>query len=194
VKPFGGLVDWSHPRGAAISLSGFNAGSNNTITVTADSVHPAPDLDWIEIVNTDSSVPSTGLCQPSLWNVTASANGTAAAVAVDGNGTNRWTTNRSMQTGDYYQIDFTGNVRLSTLTLDNTNDGSGNDYPATVAVYPSQDGVNFSPSPLATVAGASAKTVITFTQESLRAVRIQVLSARTSNWWSLGEIETDCSL
>ena len=36
VRAFGGLLDWSHPRGAAVTLSGFMLGSNNTITVTGD--------------------------------------------------------------------------------------------------------------------------------------------------------------
>jgi hypothetical protein len=42
-------------------------GSNNTITITGDGVHQAPDLDWIEVVGTSSTLPTTGLCTPSLW-------------------------------------------------------------------------------------------------------------------------------
>jgi hypothetical protein len=195
VRPFGGLQDWSHPRGAAISLSGFNAGTNNTITVTADSTDLAPDLDWIEIVNVASTVPQTGLCQPSLWNVTASANSGAAHGATDSNGANRWTTNRPMQAGDYFQIDFTGTVHLTTITLDNSQTATY-DYPAAYAVYASQDGSTFSSTPFVSGPGADGKTVITFPQETVRAVRVQVKTPNSNSglYWSIGELETDCSL
>jgi hypothetical protein len=49
---FAGAADWSHPVGQAISLTGFNQGTNNTIYVTATGSNGAPDLDWIEITNT----------------------------------------------------------------------------------------------------------------------------------------------
>jgi hypothetical protein len=194
VKAFGGLGNWQHPRGAAITLSGFKAGSSNTIKITGDGVHQAPDIDWIEVVDTSATVPSTGLCQPSLWNITTSANTSTASIAVNGNSGDRWTTSRSQQTGDYYQIDFTGTVNLSTVTLNNNSDGATNDYPGTYAVYTSQDGVTFGATPVATGPGAPGQTIISFTQESLQAIRIKVTGARTSNWWSIGEITTDCSL
>ena len=114
-KAFAGLSDWEHPRGAAVTLTGFTPGSTNTITVTADPIHPAPDLDWIEVVDVNSTVPSTGLCQPAMWNVTTSVNGAIGLPAiVNGILTNRFTSNRAMQVGQYVQIDFTGNVNLST--------------------------------------------------------------------------------
>ena len=196
VKPFGGLNDWSHPRGAAVTLSGFNVNGNNTIHVTADPTHAAPDLDWIEVLGTESTLPSTGLCQESMWNVTSSVNSGAVASAVDSNLTNRWTTARAMQAGDYYQIDFTGTVNLTTITLDNSQDGSAGDFPGVVAVYTSQDGVTFSPTPVDTSPGASGHTVLSFPSEAMRAIRIQVVTANSNSnaWWSIGEIETDCSL
>jgi hypothetical protein len=192
VKPFGGLQDWSHPRGGAVTLSGFNAGSNNTVYVTADSTHAAPDLDWIEIVGTTSTVPTNGVCTPSLWNVTSSVNGTAGLV--DGNLVNRWTSGRAMQVGDYVQVDFLGNVNLSSITLNNSLT-SGADYPAKYAVYTSMDGVNFSSTPVVTASGVlNNATAATFATESVRAIRIQITSAGSTNWWSIGELQTDCNL
>ena len=193
MRPFGGLYDWKHPRGAAITLSGFNTGSNNTIWVTADPTHNAPDLDWIEVVGTTSSLPATGLCQPSLWAVSASVNNGQSNLAVDGDLTSRWTTGRAMANGDYYQIDFQGNVKMSNITMDNTQSGS-NDYPGTIAVYTSQDGVNFNSVAVDSSPGAAGKTVFSFTQNSLRAIRIKVTSASSGNWWSIGEVQTDCTL
>ena len=178
-----------------MTLTGFTPGSTNTISVTADPIHPAPDLDWIEVVDVNSSVPSTGLCQPALWNVTTSISGAIGLPAiVDGILTNRFTSNRAMQVGDYVQIDFTGNVNLSRITLDNSSDGATSDFPGTYAVYSSQDGVTFSSTPFATGPGTASSTVISFSPESVRAVRIQVTSALSSNWWSIGELGTDCSL
>jgi hypothetical protein len=194
VKPFGGLQDWSHPRGAAVTLTGFNTGSSNTIYVTADPNDPAPDLDWIEVVGTSSTVPNTGLCQQSLWNVTTNIAGdTDTSLLQNGSGSTRWTSNRAQQVGDYIQVDFQGLVNVSTITLDNSNDGSAGDYPGTIGAYTSQDGTNFSSTPVVTVNGANNKTVISFTQENMRAIRLKITSAR-SPWWSVGELTTDCNL
>jgi hypothetical protein len=194
VRPFGGLYDWTHPRGAAISLAGFTSGGSNTVYVTADPTDPAPDLDWIEVVDSGSSVPSTGLCEPALWKVTASVNSSTASEIVDGDGAQRWTTGSSSVNGQYVQIDFTGNVNLSTITLDNSKVGSG-DYPSTFAVYSSTDGSTFSSTPFATAPGAAGKTIISFTQESVRAIRIKATANTPSNgWWSIGEVTTDCDL
>jgi hypothetical protein len=193
VKPFGGLEDWSHPRGAAITLSGFVAGATNTIAVTGSTTSAAPDLDWIEVVDTNSSVPNTGLCQPSLWTVTSSVSGSTPANLVDGNLTDRWTTNSGSYAGQYVQIDFTGSVNLSRLTLDNSQT-SGGDYPGAYAVFSSSDGVNFSSTPFVTGSGTSGQTVISFQQENVRAIRIQATSTTNGGWWSIGEIETNCSL
>jgi hypothetical protein len=41
---------WTNPNGVTVTLSGFVAGSNNTVVITTDRVHAVPDLDWIEIV------------------------------------------------------------------------------------------------------------------------------------------------
>ena len=35
--------------GVPISAAGFVAGATNTITLTGDGSHAAPDLDWIEV-------------------------------------------------------------------------------------------------------------------------------------------------
>jgi hypothetical protein len=126
--------------------------------------------------------------------VTSSVSGTAVGAAVDGNRGSRWSTNRGMQNGDHYQVDFTGMVKLSKITLDNTQDGSGNDFPGAVSVFTSQDGVNFNTVSDATAQGAAGQMVLSFQQETMRAIRIQVTAATPSNWWSIGEIQTDCSL
>jgi hypothetical protein len=138
-------------------------GSNNTITVTGTATNWAPDLDWIEVVDVASTVPSTGVCQPTMWTVTSSVNGSSTANLVDGSvnlssglgvwtpaTSTRWTSGTASYTGQYVQVDFTGTVILSTITLDHSNDGSSGDFPGTYAVYTSQDGVTFSNTAVAT--------------------------------------------
>jgi glucosylceramidase len=144
-----------------------------------------------------------------MWNVTSSISGSATGNLVDGsvntnvtpvawnaNNTTRWTSGTSSFAGQYVQIDFTGTVNLSTITLDNSNDGSASDFPGTYAVYTSQDGSTFSATPVATGSGSLNQTIISFTEEAVRAIRIKATST-TSNaglWWSIGDIQTDCNL
>ena len=156
-----------------------------------------------------STVPSTGICQPNLWNVTSSVSGSSTASLVDGfvnvnsvSGvwspvtSTRWTSGTNNYVGQYVQVDFTGIVNLSTITLDNSADGSPNDFPGVYAVYTSQDGVTFSTTAVATGAGSANKTIISFTQEAVRAVRIKATSnvGNSGGWWSIGDIQTDCNL
>ena len=183
-------------------------GSNNTITVTGDANDTAPDLDWIEVVDVASTVPvdrplpakpverhvlgqrqrrqpRRRLCQPQQ----------RLPRRVDPATSTRWTSGTASYTGQYVQVDFTGTVNLSTITLDNSNDGSANDFPGTYAVYTSQDGVTFSTTPVATGSGAANQTIISFTQEAVRAIRIKAMATNGSGgWWSIGNIQTDCNL
>jgi hypothetical protein len=193
VRPFAGLQDWRNPHGAAISLSGFNQGSNNTIYVTADATHAAPDLDWIEVVNASSSIPQTGLCERALWTVTTNVGGSEATVdAIDNDLGDRWSTGRAMASGDYLQVDFKGLVNIDSITLNNSQTSQG-DYPGAVAVYTSQDGTTFSTTPVGTANGALNRTTISFPKVNVRAIRVKVTTAR-SPYWSVGEIEAGCSL
>jgi hypothetical protein len=205
VKAFGGLLDWSHPHGGAIQLSGFNSGSSNTVSVTADPNDSAPDLDWIEIVDSGSTLPSTGFCDPAKWTITTNVSGSSGlSNLANGSNSARWTTGRGMQNGDYVQIDFGGNVTLggydgngnvnAGISLDNSNDGSSGDYATTYAIYTSQDGSSFGGTAMMTGAGASNMTNLYFAPESVRAIRIQVTNARSAAWWSIGEVLTNCSL
>jgi hypothetical protein len=97
-----------------------------------------------------------------------------------------------MAVGDYIQVDFKGLVNLSQVVLNNSST-SGGDYPASVGVYTSQDGSSFSTTPVGTANGASGKTTINFTTVNVRAIRVKVTGTR-SNWWSIGELQTDCNL
>jgi hypothetical protein len=49
--------NWDTVASMTISLSGFNAGTNNTVDMRSvnDMVHQAPDLDWFEVINTSTA-------------------------------------------------------------------------------------------------------------------------------------------
>jgi hypothetical protein len=51
--------NWSKIGQVMVTLSGFNAGSNNKVEFFADGQHAAPDLDWIEVINTTSTSSTT---------------------------------------------------------------------------------------------------------------------------------------
>ena len=132
--------NWNDPVGYTVSLSGFNQGTNNVIYVTADDTHAAPDLDWIEVINTYSSAgagasstpggvapPAAGTCDRTKWIESSNVSSTNLNSATDGNLTTRWTSGRNSAYGDYFQIDFTGNVTISM-----TNSFAG--YLGTVAI------------------------------------------------------------
>ena len=80
--------------------------------------------------------------------------------------------------------------------MDNTQDVEHATTPARSTVYTSQDGVNFNSVAVDSSPGAFGKTVFSFTKTLMRAIRIKVQIKRraTSNWWSIGEIQTDCTL
>ncbi|HVZ74589.1 MAG TPA: discoidin domain-containing protein, partial [Polyangia bacterium] len=192
---FPGNNDWSNPVGTTISLSGFNQGTNNTIYVTADDTHAAPDLDWIEIVNSSAGVNivTTGTCDETKWKETASVNSSTAGSGNDDNLSTRFTTGRAMAAGDYYQVDFGGIVKLSQVTLDNSQTSSS-DYPATYKLLGSTDGTNFNIT-LAASATGGTKATMTFPVQAIRAIRVQIITANAnSNWWSIGELNTACTL
>jgi hypothetical protein len=194
-RVFPGAGDWSNPAGTTVSLSGFNAGTNNTIYVTANSTAPAPDVDWLEIVNTGTScqAAATGTCNKAGWTETASVNSSNAASGDDGSYSTRFTTGRAMAVGDYYQVTFGGTVYLDSITLDNTQVGS-NDYAAAVDLYGSTDGTTFDTMPFATGTGSSHMT-ISFSKRLVKAVRAKVKTANSNgNWWSIGEFDAACTL
>ena len=42
--------------------------------------------------------------------------------------------------------------------------------------------------------GSATKTVLSFPVETMRAFRIHVTSPCSSNWWAIGEVQTDGAL
>ncbi|HTA20690.1 MAG TPA: discoidin domain-containing protein, partial [Polyangia bacterium] len=193
LKGFVQSAGWSADAQASITLTGFNAGSNNTVQFIGDGVHGAPDLDWIEIIGASSNY-----CDHTRWIVNASSIQTGsqdpAMNAIDGDPTTRWTSGRNQDGTDWYTIDFGGFVTMSNLTLSQVLYDQ-NDFPGNVALYASNDGVNFSTTAFGTAAGANSQTVVIFPKQTLRAIKIkQTGTSNKSNWWSINEFDSDCAV
>jgi hypothetical protein len=142
--------------------------------------------------------PPVNYCDRSHWTATASASYTMAPAGppiqgIDGNLTTRWTSGHSQNGTDYYQVDFGGTVKLTKITLDDTGDNSAADFPLMYQVYGSTDGTTFGATPFITGSGTANSTMITFPEQTVRAVKIRELGAK-AEWWSIGEFQTVCSL
>ncbi|HVR00640.1 MAG TPA: discoidin domain-containing protein, partial [Polyangia bacterium] len=143
--------------------------------------------------------PPVNYCDRTHWKATASASYAMAPAGppiqgIDGNLTTRWTSGRPQDGTDYYQVDFGGTVKLTKITLDDTGDNSAGDFPAGYQVYASTDGTTFSGTAFAMGSGTMSSTVISFPQQTVRAVKIKEIGSRTGIWWSIGEFQTVCSL
>jgi hypothetical protein len=104
----------------------------------------------------------------------------------------RWATNKGQVSTDYYAVDFGGTVKLTKITLNNAS--YPGDYPGAYAVYTSTDGTTFGTTAIATGNGTSSTTVITFSQRSVRAVRVNLTANRGTTWWQIAEFQVDCTL
>jgi hypothetical protein len=192
-KGFRSMGSWSTVGQASVTLTGFNAGSTNIVEFLGDGINSAPDLDWIEVIGA-----SANYCDHSRWAVSASSStsGTstdAALNSIDNDDVSRWSSGRYQDGTDWFKVDFGGLVTMSNLTLTN-GAYDPNDYPGSVALYGSTDGVTFSSVAFATASGAP-QTVVTFPTQTLRAVKLkQVGTANRTHYWSIHELDTDCQL
>jgi hypothetical protein len=106
--------------------------------------------------------------------------------------TTEWTTSRDQQSGDFYQVDFGGTVKLSGLTL-KEDAYSSNEYPGGFSLFGSADGTTFAATPFYTGAGSYGSTAISFPQRSLRAVKVVVTKNRSMRF-SISEVQAACAM
>jgi F5/8 type C domain len=153
--------------------------------------------DQVTLVQIAPYLPAgNNLCDRSRWKASASVlgDGKGPAAALDGNLTTRWDTLRLQAGMDWFQVDFGAQVRLTNITLNNTQAYPA-DYPGGYEVYGSVDGAIFDVLPFSVGAGSINATVIDFPQRLLRAVRInQVGTTNNIHWWGIGEFQTTCSM
>jgi len=119
----------------------------------------------------------------------ASDNGGAARLAVDGNGETRWTTRRSMRAGVSFTLDMGVERLVKGLTLDA---GNGTDYPRGYQVFLSADGRKWGSHVAEGKPKANPVKITLAAPKRARYVRI-LQTAADRNRWGIGEltIESD---
>jgi glucosylceramidase len=119
------------------------------------------------------------------WSASASVShdGEPASNALDGVFDTRWSSGQAQSAGMSFQVDMGKAQSFSSIALD--CGASNGDYPRGYQVFVSNDGSTWG-SPIATGQGSNGYTVITFTQQSARYVKV-VLTASTGSWWSIDE-------
>ena len=169
------------------SLCAFASGCSNLLDIT--DITPADG-------SAERSMSGNNFCNRAFWKATASAGGDVPGPfgGIDGNLATRWSTSREQDGTDWYRVDFGGPVKLTNITLNNSQI-SPNDYPGGYEVYGSADGTIIETSPFASGSGTPPTTVINFSQRTVRAVKIkQVGTTRKYQWFSIGEFQTTCDL
>jgi F5/8 type C domain-containing protein/putative pyrroloquinoline-quinone binding quinoprotein len=123
----------------------------------------------------------------SSWSVSANPGITgtdAAANAIDGSLTTRFSTDAPMTAGMYYDVNFGSAQTFSEITLD-TN-GAAGDSPVGYSVTLSNDGANWG-SAVATGTGTTALVTISMLPQTAQYVRITQTGTST-HWWSIAEL------
>jgi hypothetical protein len=121
------------------------------------------------------------------WIASASSteSGGSPANAIDGDINTRWSTGASQSSGQWFEVDMGATNAFNELILDAGS--STGDYPQGYQVNVSNDGINWG-SPVASGAGTSAVTTISFATQTARYIRVtQTSSGSTGNWWSIAE-------
>ena len=129
-------------------------------------------------VNPLKAMPRTG------WSATGSVDNGEAQNALDSNETTRWATTGAQTPGQSYTVDMKNLKQFYQIALENAS--SSGDYPVGYAVYVSTDGTNWG-SPIATGAGTSGLTIITFPTQVARYIKVVQTGTTSFGWWSIFE-------
>jgi glucosylceramidase len=119
------------------------------------------------------------------WSATASVSnvGEPPSNALDGTFGTRWSTGQPQSPGISFQVDMANVQSFSSIALD--CGASGGDYPRGYQVFVSNDGSTWG-NAIASGQGSSGYTVIPFTKQSARYIKV-VLTASLGSWWSIDE-------
>jgi hypothetical protein len=178
----------------SVPLGGFKAGLDNMLTFFIDTELMAPLIDRVSIERTSITSTTGDACDRHSWKASASVSSGSGSpgAAIDGDLGSAWSTNHPQNGTDWFVIDFGALVKLPRITLDDSQ-AAPDDYPGGYAVSSSVDGVKFEATPFVTGAGSHSKTVMDFSQRTVRAVKIrQTGTARAPHWWQIGEVQVIC--
>jgi hypothetical protein len=120
------------------------------------------------------------------WVASASSteSGGSPAKAIDGNIATRWSTGATQTSGQWFEIDMGLTNTFYGLVLDAGS--SSSDYPRGYQVRVSNDGNNWG-NPVASGVGTSAVTMIVFSTQMTRFVRVTQTGSVSGLWWSIHE-------
>jgi hypothetical protein len=134
--------------------------------------------------STPTPTPALGALNRTGWTALASLNTGAAGNSLDGNASTRWDTAALQANGQWFTVDMKTSTTFNKISLDTT--GSPNDYPRGYQVTVSNDGTNFG-SVIASGAGNSAITDISFAAQTARFVKVTQTGSAAGNYWSIHE-------
>jgi fibronectin type 3 domain-containing protein len=141
---------------------------------------------WWSIYELNAAGSPVQLLDRTGWTASASVtgSGSSTANALDGSNATRWGNGGAQANGQWFQLDLGGIRSFKQIVLD--AGPSSNDFPRGYSVTVSNDGTNWS-APVATGAGSSAITTISFPDQVARYVRITQTGSTTGTWWSIYE-------
>jgi hypothetical protein len=120
-----------------------------------------------------------------LWVASSSTTGSdSPGNALDGNLNTRWSTGTSQVSNQWFQVDMGSAATFNKVVLNCIN--SPSDYPRGYLVNISMDGVHWG-APVASGAGTSAITTITFAPKAARYIRVTQTGSVGGLFWSIDE-------
>jgi hypothetical protein len=114
---------------------------------------------------------------------TASGAGDAAANAIDGNLSSRYSSDADQASGMWWQVDLGATQTFNQIELN--AGGSSGDYARGYQVEVSANGTSFAT--VASGTGTSSPQTVTFAAQSAHYIRVVLTAGSTTNWWSIAE-------
>lgn len=139
---------------------------------------------------TNPTEPTNGQLNPGSWSLSSSSEDVnvrdAIANAIDGDPSSRWSTRQDQTSGQYFQIDLGSRQSFDRIVLDSRE--SINDYPRAYFVFASNDNNDWGPAIASGVGSSDGNTVIDFSNQNARYIRIEQAGSSDRYWWSIHEL------
>jgi hypothetical protein len=174
---------WQVGQNTGCAVFDVNSATVNMPQNFPDTVHPNAAGDTVIAQTVFNGLLNQFVLDRSGWVASASV-GNSASNTLDGNLTTQWTTGVLQANGQWFQVDMQTTNLVAKIVMD--ADSSTNDYPRGYQVNVSNDGTNWG-SPVATGAGNSAVTNITFPRQTARYIRVTETGTNATDFWSINE-------
>jgi hypothetical protein len=171
------------PTGSILNTGAEPHLSARSSIIDSSNIQPAHAALWQDNIGNSWLVSTAGAMDRHGWTATASLNNGVAQNALDSNASTRWTTGASQAPGQSFTVDMKTLNTIHEIVLDATQ--SSGDSPVGYGAYVSTDSVHWT-GPVAAGAGAPGMTLILFSDQVARYVRI-VQTGSQGNWWSIHE-------